>query len=141
MAFAGYNLWAILAAGLAGYAFGALWYMALAGPWMAASGRTRADMAGRDGQGRSPLPFILALIANLVIAVVLAGLVGHLGPGQVTLRNGVISALFIGLGFVVPTMVVNNAFGGRPFALSLIDSGHWLGVLLIQGAIIGGFGV
>jgi hypothetical protein len=35
---------------------------------------------------------------------------------------------------------VNYAFGNRKLALSLIDGGHWLAVLLIMGAVIGAFG-
>ena len=45
------------------------------------------------------------------------------------------------LGFVIPTMVVNYAFHGARQTLTLIDGGHWLGVLLIQGAILGWWGV
>ena len=75
------------------------------------------------------------------MAWVLAGTLGHLGPGQVTLKNGIISALFLWLGFVVTTVFVNNAYPGRKYALSVIDGIHWLGVLVIQGAIIGGMGV
>jgi hypothetical protein len=38
-------------------------------------------------------------------------------------------------------MVVNYAFHGARHTLTLIDGGHWLGVLLIQGAILGFWGV
>jgi hypothetical protein len=69
------------------------------------------------------------------------GGIAHLGPGQVTLRNAIVSALFLWLGFVVTTMAVNNAFGQRKASLTIIDGIHWLGVLVIQGAIIGAMGV
>jgi hypothetical protein len=75
------------------------------------------------------------------MAWALAGVIGHLGVGQVTVRNGVISGLFAWLGFVVTTLAVNNAFGGRRVMLTAIDAGHWLVVLLIMGAIIGAMGV
>ena len=75
------------------------------------------------------------------MAWVLAGLLGHLGAGQITVRNGVESGAFVWLGFVVTTIAVNNAFPGRKPLLSVIDSAHWLGALLIMGAIIGAFGV
>ena len=58
-----------------------------------------------------------------------------------TLRNGIVSALFMWLGFVITTMAVNNAFGQRKASLTIIDGIHWLGVLVIQGAIIGALGV
>jgi hypothetical protein len=80
-------------------------------------------------------------VALAIMAWVLAGGIAHLGPGQVTLKNGVISALFMWVGFVATTMAVNNAFGQRKAALTVIDGIHWLGVLVIQGAIIGAMGV
>src|SRR5881275_2352623 len=87
------------------------------------------------------LPFIYAFVAAAIMAWALAGLLGHLGAGQVTLRNGVISGAFSWLGFVFTTMLVNNSFGGRSPKLLLIDGGYWLLVLVLMGAIIGGMGV
>ena len=68
-------------------------------------------------------------------------MIGHLGPGQVTLKNGVISAGFVWLGFVATTITVGNAFSGHKFMLTVIDGGHWLVVLVVMGAIIGVWGV
>jgi hypothetical protein len=90
---------------------------------------------------RSPVPFIVSIVALLIMAWVLAGGIGHLGPGQVTLKNGVISALFMWLGFVITTLAVNYSFGQRRPMLIVIDGIHWLGVLVIQGAIVGAMGV
>jgi hypothetical protein len=137
MNFAGMNYLAIVIAAVAGFAFGAAYYMSLSKQWLAAVGKTKEDLAGK----RSAAPFIVSIVALLVMAWVLAGTLGHLGPGQVTLKNGVISALFLWVGFVATTVAVNNAFGGRKPMLSIIDSIHWLGVLVIQGAIIGAMGV
>ena len=75
------------------------------------------------------------------MAWVLAGLIGHLGPGQVTIKNGIVSGAFIWFGFVMTTMLVNNSFGRRDWRLLLIDGGHWLMVLVVIGAIVGAFGV
>ena len=41
---------------------------------------------------------------------------------------------------MLTTIVVNNAYSFRKVALTAIDCGHWLGVLLIIGAILGGLG-
>jgi hypothetical protein len=131
------NWLAILIAAVAGFAFGAAYYMSLSKPWLAAIGKTKEQIAA-EGKG-SPLPFIISIVALAVMAVVLAGTVGHLG--QVNLKGGVITALFMWLGFVITTMAVNNAFGQRKASLTIIDGIHWLGVLVIQGAIIGAFGV
>ena len=139
MAFAGINYLAVLIATVAGFAFGAAYYMTLSRPWLAAMGKTREQLSA-EGKG-SPMPFIVAIVALVVMAWVLAGGIGHLGPGQVTLRNGVISGAFMWLGFVITTLAVNYAFGQRRPMLTVIDGIHWLGVLVIQGAIIGAMGV
>lgn len=140
MAFGGVNYLAILVAAVASWGFGAAWYMALAKPWMAAAGFASKEAMFGSGGKPSPAPFVLAFGAELVMAWVLAGVIGHLGPGQATLGNGVISGFFLWLGFVVTTMAVNNAYTMRRPALTAIDGGHWLGVLLLQGAILGSMG-
>ena len=137
MVFAGINYLAILVAAVAGFAWGAAYYMTLSKQWLAAVGMSKEQLAGK----RSPVPFIISFVALLVMGWVLAGSIGHLGTGQVTLKNGIISGLFIWVGFVVTTVFVNNAYPGRKYMLSAIDSVHWLGVLVIQGAIIGAMGV
>ncbi len=122
----------------ASFLFGAAWYGALARPWMAAVGKTEAET---KASGQSPALYLVAMVAQLVMAWVLAGMIGHLGPGRVTFLNGLISGAFAWLGFVATTLAVNHGFQGVRRSLTLIDGAHWLGVLLIQGAIIGAMGV
>ncbi len=141
MTFAGINYLAVLSAAVAGWAFGAIWYMAFANSWMAAVGTTREKIEHANQQPGGYLPFVFAFIACVIMAWVLAGIIGHLGPGQVTLRNGVISGLFCWLGFVITTLLVNNSFAMRPRILLVIDGGYWLLVLALMGAIIGAIGV
>jgi Protein of unknown function (DUF1761) len=140
MAFAGTNYLAIVIAAVAGFAFGAVYYMSLSKQWLAAIGKTKEELAGPTGKPASA-PFIVSIVALLVMAFVLAGEIGHLGPGQVTVGRGIVSAFFLWAGFVATTIAVNYAFGGRRPMLSVIDGIHWLGVLVIQGAIIGAMGV
>jgi hypothetical protein len=139
MTFAGINNWAVLVAAAAAWGFGGVWYRLLAGPWMAAHGFTAEQIRAHHGKGAAPWPLIVSFVADLIMAWMLAGVVGHLGA--VTLVNGVISAFFLWLGFVITTLAVNNMFGLRRHALILIDGGHWLGALLLMGAIIGAWGV
>jgi Protein of unknown function (DUF1761) len=144
MTFAGVNYLAILIAAIAAWVAGAAWYGVLAQPWVTAQGKTMEEFEAKQEAMKSPpayAPFVIAFIAELIMAWCLAGVLGHLGPGQVTLRNGVISAFFLWLGFVLTTMAVNYAFGERGIKLAAIDAGHWLLVLLIQGAILGAWGV
>jgi Protein of unknown function (DUF1761) len=133
MTFSGINYLAIIVAAVAAFAWGAAYYMTLSKQWLAAVGQATPN--------RSPTPFILSFVALVVMAWVLAGMLSHLGPGQVTTLNGVVSGAFAWLGFVVTTVFVNNAYPGRKYALSILDSLHWLGVLVIEGAVIGAMGV
>jgi hypothetical protein len=140
VAFAGVSYVGIALAAVAGWLVGAAWYSALARPWLIALGKTRTELLSPSGKP-SPVPFVISFLAALLMAWVLAGIVGHLGPGRVTLLNGAISGFFAWLGFVITTLSVNYSFARQRAMLTLIDGGHWLAVLVIQGAIIGLFGV
>jgi hypothetical protein len=138
MGFAGMSYLAIVIAAAAAFLFGGAWYGLLSHHWMSAVGKSEEELKA----GASlPILFAKTFIALLVMAWVLAGLIGHLGPGRVTLLNGVISGAFAWLGFVATTLVVNHGYQRVRPMLTVIDGGHWLGVLLMQGAIIGWIGV
>jgi hypothetical protein len=141
MTFAGINYLAVFIAAVAGFGFGAVYYMTLSGPWLNAMGWPPEQQAAikQGGMNTGKAPFVISIAANLVMAWVLAGVIGHLGT--VTVRSGMISGAFAWLGFVATTLSVNYAFGGRKPMLTVIDGAHWLGVLLIMGAVIGAFGV
>jgi hypothetical protein len=144
MGFGSLNYWPVLIAAVASFIFGAVWYGALGRQWMAARGLSEADMASAKATiGRLPVPYIVAFVALLVMAAMFAGVLFHLGAGGLapSIRTGVICGLFLWLGFVITTMAVNHAFQGQRTALTLIDGGHWLGVLLIQGAVLGWWGL
>ena len=141
MDFAGMNYLAILVAAAVSFMFGGIWYGALAKPWMAAAGIDDDMMKASKEGGKTTQLMISAFVASLVMAWVLAGLIGHLGSGQVTIYNGIISGAFVWFGFVATTLVTNHGFQMKLGRLTLIDGGHWLGVLLIQGVVIGAFGV
>lgn len=129
------NYLAVLAATIAGFATGAIWYTLLFGKlWLKAVGIT-AEMTSK---GASALPFIVSIVSNAVMALVLAVVLTRFG--DVSIGNGICAGAMVWLGFVVTTIATNNAFPGRKWALTAIDSGHWLAVLLVQGAVIGAFG-
>ena len=138
MSFTGVNYIAVIIAALAGFGLGAVWYMVLARPWMHAIGKTEAECKQLQGSAKV-VPFAISIVALFIMALMLAGVMGHLG--DITIRGGVISGFFVWLGFVITTMGVNHAFSGAKPMLTLIDGGYWLAVLLIQGAVIGAFGV
>ena len=135
--FTGLNLWAVLLASAASFMFGGVWYGALSRQWMAAAGLDEEKMKDKDGP--SPWPFVVTFVAQTIMAWMLAGIVMHLSRSGVpaNLRNGLISGFLIWLGFIATTLIVNHQFQMQKTALTLIDCGHWLGVMLIQGAIVG----
>lgn len=135
MAFAGMNYLAVLIAAIAAFVIGAGYYGVLGKPWMKAA---RIDPATAQ---MSPVLFAISIVSELVMATMVAGVVGHLGPAQVTAFNGIVSAFFLWLGFVATSMVVNHRYQGFGWSLSLIDGVHWLLVLSAMGAIIGAMGV
>lgn len=135
MAFAGMNYWAVIAAAVAGFLFGGAYYGLLSKQWLAASEQTMEEVS-RTGM---TVPMIISAISLLLMAWVLAGVIGHMGP--VNVRGGLISGVFCWLGFVVTTIATNHAYQGARRSLTLIDAGHWLGVLIVQGAVIGWIGL
>jgi Protein of unknown function (DUF1761) len=134
------NYLAVIAAAVASFIFGGIWYNAFSKQWLEAVGRS-PDSVGKEKAGIGL--YLLAFGAVLIMAWMLAGVLLHLSLGgmALSLRSGIISALFLWFGFVMTTMVVNYAFHGARQSLTLIDGGHWLGVLVIQGGILGWWGV
>jgi hypothetical protein len=135
MSFTGLSYLAIIVAAIAAFIFGAVWYIALGNRWLAALGKDESDLKTLS----SPMPFITTGVALLVMGWMLAGLLGHLGT--VDVWHGIVSGFFLWVGFVATTMTVNHRFQGLPWSLTFIDGGYWLGMLLIEGAVIGAFGV
>lgn len=135
--FAGLNVWAVLLAAAASFVFGGMWYGLLSKQWMEAADLTEADVKGEGGP--SPIPFVITFVAQILMAWMLAGILLHLSRSGVpaTLGNGALSAFLLWLGFIATTLVVNHQFQMQKAALTVIDCGHWLGVMLIQGAILG----
>jgi hypothetical protein len=141
MTFTGINYLAVAVAAVAAWLASAAWYMSLCKIYAAALGKTPEQVEIDRKKPGAFLPFILALVANLIIGWMLAGVLGHLGSGQVTLRNGIFSGAFLWFGFILTTIAVNYSFAGRDRRLFLIDVGNWLIVLLVIGAVIGAMGV
>jgi Protein of unknown function (DUF1761) len=126
------NYLAVVVAAIAGFLTGWGWYSLFGKVWLRALGKAKGDLKP------TPVPFILSMLANLLMAYILAGVIGHVHV--MTVRGGVISALFVWAGFVATTTVVTQQFEGQKPLLTAIDVGHWLAVLVVMGVIIGLFG-
>ncbi|MEM8704250.1 MAG: DUF1761 domain-containing protein [Pseudomonadota bacterium] len=132
MMFDGINLIAVAVAGVASFIFGSVWYGVLGKAWMAAASLTEEQTRP------DPVTLGLAFVCQLVMAFVFAGVIYH--TGQTSIQAGLISALMIWVGIVMTTQIINHRFQGKPWSLTVIDGGHWLGVLVVQGVVIGWFG-
>lgn len=123
----------MILATVASYAFGAAWYVGLSRQWMAALYRTKEQL------GVGYTPFIWSAVVELVMAYFLA-LLTPLMVGDITAASGLIVAAHLWFGFVLTSMIMNHRYEGMKCSLTVIDSLHLLGVLLIQGVVIGLFG-
>ena len=122
----------VIIAAAAGFGFGAVWYMALSKPWMAAA-NIKADENGNP-ENDGPLPYIMAALAMLLVA----GMMRHTFALSdiTTLSKGLVSGLGIGLFFISPWIMINNGYTSRPFKLTLIDGGYATFGCAIMGAVL-----
>jgi predicted ferric reductase len=134
--FGSVNWLAIVVATVASMALGFVWYMVLANQWMAAINKTREQIMANSG---GATPYILAALMQLIMAYSLALFIPRL-MGATTVSNGLIVAFHAWLGFVITSMIINHRYQGSKWSLTLIDGGYLLGVLLVQGLVLGLFG-
>ena len=83
------------------------------------------------------LPFILSAVAMIVVA----GFMRHIFAMTAidTIGKGLVAGLGVGLFFITPWTMINNAYPGRPFMLTVIDGGYAVGGCAIIGAILMAF--
>ncbi|RUT29344.1 DUF1761 domain-containing protein [Arsenicitalea aurantiaca] len=128
------NWLAIVVATAASMILGIAWYMGLSRQWMAAVGKTPEAL-----QSAGPSPYLWSVLVQLVMAYFLAVMIAPL-TGEVSVISGMAAGAQLWLGFVITAMILNHRYQGAPWALTLIDGGYMLGVLVLQGAVIGAFG-
>ncbi|WP_136636064.1 DUF1761 domain-containing protein [Pseudooceanicola onchidii] len=127
---------AVLVAAVAGFAMGAVWYMTLAKPWMAAAG-IPVDENGKPQGNGSPLPFVISFVAMILVA----GMMRHMfamagidGAGK-----GLVAGLGIGLFFITPWITMNYAYAMRPRNLAVLDGGYAVLGCAVIGLVLGLF--
>jgi hypothetical protein len=89
--------------------------------------------------GNSPTPFIWSAAMQLVMAYFLALLTPKV-MGVTSVGNAVQLGFFLWLGFVITSMITNHRYQQSKWSLTAIDGGYILGVLIVQGVVIGLFG-
>ena len=124
----------VIVAAIAGYAFGAVWYMTLSKQWVEASG-IQTDDAGKPQNASDPKPYIVAFLGALVVA----GMMRHMfsmagidGAGK-----SLIAGLGLGLFVVAPWMINNVMFSDRSKSLIWMDGGYAVGGCTIIGLVLG----
>lgn len=108
----------VIAAAIGAFGFGAVWYMTMSKPWIAAAG-VPVDANGRPQGNGSAMPFIVGLVAMILVA----GMMRHIfaRAGIVTPGAGLVAGLGIGAFLITPWVAMNYAFAMRKPALTVID--------------------
>ena len=126
---------AVWIASIVFFVLGAIWYSLMAGPWMAAIGKTMEQITRE--QGSSPLPYAVGFVAILVMCYTLAWLMRRVEA--TTLAAGLRLGAIVAVGFIAATLALNYGFEARSVTLWLINSAYVVVGLAIAGAIIGGW--
>lgn len=132
MVFLDVNWLGIVLAAIASMALGMVWYMALSKQWMGALGKSREEIQA----GGTVSPFVWAILAQLVMAYFIAKLT-PLVMGDLDWVKGMMMGAHVWVGFILTSMVLNHRYQGQKWSLTVIDGGYLLGVVLIQGAVLG----
>ena len=128
-AFAGLDWVAVIAAAVAAFVAGAIWYGPLFGKaWIAGFGFDEEELGGRNQAKIFGLTFVL----NIVMAINLAMFLG----ADPALGFGVAAGFATGLGFAAPLIGVYYLFEGRSMKLFLINGGFAVVNFTVMGAVI-----
>jgi hypothetical protein len=126
----GLNLLAIIAAALAAFFLGGIWYSknVFGGIW-----RKAAGIAVNQRRLHSPQAIIAALIFYIVSAFAFAILV----EPQPELYYAIKTGAEIGIFFVATSFGINYVFSGRNYKILLIDGSYHILQFVIYGIVLG----
>ena len=128
------NHFAVLLAAIAAYVVGFLWYGPIFGKkWMALMGFTEKDKEKVKQKGMVKM-YAGSFLTTLVMAYVLAIFIGFMGYYPTA---GIQVGVVTWLGLIATTMLGKVFWESKPWALYVLDAGHYLVTLAIMGAILG----
>ncbi len=127
------NWIAVVLSAVASMVLGMAWYMTLSKQWLDAIGKTREQLDA------SAAPFIIAALCQLVTAYFIAVFTASIFEA-VTLTNAVQVGVLGWLGFIITSMILNHRYQNAKWSNTFIDGGYLLGVVIVQGIVIGLFG-
>lgn len=130
------NYGAVVVCAIINMALGFLWYGPLFGkPWAKMMGYDMNDKHKmKEMQKKAGPAYIAMFVTSLVTAYILTHFIAY--AGAKTAIDGAATGFWAWLGFVVPSSLANNMFGGKKINLWFIDAGYYLASLLIFGAIL-----
>lgn len=133
------NILAIFFSVIAAIAIGSVWYGPLFGKlFMQEMGMdTWSPEKQRAMKKGMPVSYVLQVLASLAMFYVLAVAMGRLG--YLTLAGGVMTALVVWAGFIIPVKLGDAIWGGN-WKLFWIGIGNMFVTLIVAGAIIGAMG-
>jgi hypothetical protein len=128
----GINVWAVLAAAVANFVVGGLWYSPALfyKPWMEANGFTEEDLK----KGSPATIFGLAFVFCLVMA---ANLAAFLADPKTTVAWAVTAGVLAGGGWAALGLAVVALFERRPWSYVLINGGYLTVSFALMGLILG----
>jgi hypothetical protein len=126
-----FNVWAVLAAAVAAFALGGIWYspVLFAKAWQRETGLSDEQLASANIARVFGLSFVLALIAAWMFSI-------FLGP-RPSLLFGLGAGFAAGLCWVATSFGINYLFARRSLKLFLIDGGYHTLQFTLIGLILG----
>ena len=124
----------VLAATVGGYAIGAVYYMTLSKPWLAATGLPLGPNGRPVGGDNGARPFVIGFLCTLLVA----GMMRHMFAMSAldTAIEGVMGGFGIGAFLISPWLVLCYGYSMRKTALMVIDAGYAIIGCTVMGLIL-----
>jgi Protein of unknown function (DUF1761) len=124
------NYLGIIAGAIVLFAWGALWFTVLGNAWLAAVGKTKAEL-GAYGFW----PFVISFIAGLLVSYCFDNMLWHYE--QANAAKGAQVGFLTGVCIFFAMLVNLYAFQAQSISLILIDGGYGIIGFVITGATVG----
>lgn len=108
----------------------AIWYGLFVDAYLSLNDLTLEDTA-------PPIAYLVSIVSATTLTYMLSYVYGRMNV--VSAKDGVITALIIGFPIYILGPMTWNLFSLRPYALAWLDGGVNLIIIILAGAIIGGW--